>query len=149
MSDENAKTSILDALNAVFGEDKVKSNISVDQNVAVASWSATSRPRCRGSRARMSTQFKGETVDVGGSTMGDSARDVIIAALNSALGGRRRRRADGQDRRGGRDRQRQGDERAYAASTGFLHVEDLLVALDDGRHLRLGQRRSAGSTACS
>jgi OmpA-OmpF porin, OOP family len=87
VSDDNAKTSILNALNAVFGEDKVKSNISVDQNVAAASWLgdfAAALQALKGTN--VDAVFKGETVDVGGSTMGDSARDAIIAALNSALG---------------------------------------------------------------
>ena len=87
VSDDNAKTSILNALNAVFGEDKVKSNISVDQNAAAASWLgnfAAALQALKGTNA--DAVFKGETVDVGGSTMGDSARDAIIAALKSALG---------------------------------------------------------------
>ncbi len=87
VSDDNAKTSILNALNSVFGEDKVKSNISVDQNAAAASWLgnfAAALQALKGTNA--DAVFKGDTVDVGGSTMGDSARDAIIAALKSALG---------------------------------------------------------------
>ena len=38
MRDEDAKTSIVNALNAVFGADKVKSAISVDQSATAASW---------------------------------------------------------------------------------------------------------------
>ncbi|HEY1887962.1 MAG TPA: YidB family protein, partial [Roseiarcus sp.] len=36
--DQDAKTSIVDALNAVFGADKVKSDISVDPSAVAASW---------------------------------------------------------------------------------------------------------------
>ena len=87
VSDDNAKTSILNALNAVFGEDKVKSNISVDQNAAAASWLGNFAAALQALKGtNVDAVFKGETVDVGGSTMGDSARDAIIAALKSALG---------------------------------------------------------------
>jgi OmpA-OmpF porin, OOP family len=87
VSDDNAKTSILNALNAVFGEDKVKSNISVDQNAAAASWLGNFAAALQALKGmNVDAVFNGETVDVGGSTMGDSARDAIIAALKSALG---------------------------------------------------------------
>ena len=36
--DDDAKTSIVDALNAVFGADKVKSDISVDKSATPAPW---------------------------------------------------------------------------------------------------------------
>jgi OmpA-OmpF porin, OOP family len=87
VSDDNAKTSILNALNAVFGEDKVKSNISVDQNAATASWVGNFAAALQALKgANVDAVFNGDKVDVGGAAMEDSARDAIIAALKSALG---------------------------------------------------------------
>jgi outer membrane protein OmpA-like peptidoglycan-associated protein/uncharacterized protein YidB (DUF937 family) len=86
--DDDAKTSIVDALNAVFGADKVKSDISVDKSAAPASWLVNFRAALdalKGSNA--DAIFEGDRVNVGGATMGDAARDKIIAALRSALGG--------------------------------------------------------------
>ena len=85
--DEDAKTSILNALNAVFGADKVKSEISVDQSAAAASWLGNFRAALEALKgANVDAIFEGDKVNVGGSAMGDAARDKIIAALKSALG---------------------------------------------------------------
>lgn len=54
--DEDAKTSILDALNAVFGADKVKSAISIDQSAAAAPWLGNFRAASKRSKARTSPQ---------------------------------------------------------------------------------------------
>ena len=87
VSDDNAKTLILNALNAVFGEDKVKSNISVDQNAAAASWVGNFAAALQALKgANVDAVFNGDKVDVGGAAMEDSARDAIIVALKSALG---------------------------------------------------------------
>ena len=85
--DQDAKATILDALNAVFGADKVKSDISVDQSAAAASWLGAFRAALEALKgANVDAIFEGDKVNVGGSAMGDAARDEIIAALKSALG---------------------------------------------------------------
>jgi OOP family OmpA-OmpF porin len=85
--DEDAKTSILNALNAVFGADKVKSDISVDQNASSASWLGNFRAAIEALKgANVDAVFDGDKVNVGGSAMGSAARDKIIEALKSALG---------------------------------------------------------------
>jgi outer membrane protein OmpA-like peptidoglycan-associated protein len=85
--DDDAKTSILNALNAVFGADKVKTDISIDQNAGAASWLGNFRAAIDALKgANADAVFEGDKVNVGGATMGDPARDKIIAALKSALG---------------------------------------------------------------
>ena len=85
--DEDTKTSIVNALNAVFGADKVKSAISVDQGAAPASWLGNIRAGLEALKgANVDAIFEGDKVNVGGGAMGDSARGKIIAALSSALG---------------------------------------------------------------
>ena len=85
--DQDAKATILDALNAVFGADKVKSDISVDQSAAPASWLGAFRAALEAIKgANVDAIFEGDKVNVGGSAMEDAARDEIIAALKSALG---------------------------------------------------------------
>jgi OmpA-OmpF porin, OOP family len=85
--DENAKTSIVDALNAVFGADKVKSAISIDQSAAAASWLGKIRAGLEALKgANVDAIFEGDEVNVGGAAMDDSVRSKIIAALSSALG---------------------------------------------------------------
>ena len=87
MRDEDAKTSIVDALNAVFGADKVKSDISVDKSATAASWLGVFRAALEAIKgANVDAIFQGDKVNVGGAAMGDAARDKIIAALKSALG---------------------------------------------------------------
>jgi outer membrane protein OmpA-like peptidoglycan-associated protein/uncharacterized protein YidB (DUF937 family) len=85
--DEGAKTSIVNALNAVFGADKVKSAISVDPSAAAASWLGNIRAALEALKgANVDAIFEGNKVNVGGAAMDDSARGKIIAALSSALG---------------------------------------------------------------
>jgi len=85
--DEDAKTSIVNALNAVFGADKVKSAISVDPSAVAASWLGNIRAGLEALKgANVDAIFEGDKVNVGGGAMGDSARGKIIAALSSALG---------------------------------------------------------------
>ncbi len=85
--DEDAKTSILNALNAVFSADKVKSDISVDKSAAAVSWLGNIRAALEALKGpNVDAIFEGDKVNVGGSAMGDAARDKIIAALRSALG---------------------------------------------------------------
>ena len=85
--DQDAKATILDALNAVFGGDKVKSDISVDQSAAAPPWLGAFRAALEALKgANVDAIFEGDKVSVGGATMDDAARDEIIAALKSALG---------------------------------------------------------------
>jgi OOP family OmpA-OmpF porin len=85
--DEDAKTSIVNALNAAFGADKVKSAISIDPSAQAASWLASLRAAFEALKgANVDAIFEGDKVNVGGAAMGDSARDKVIAALKSALG---------------------------------------------------------------
>jgi outer membrane protein OmpA-like peptidoglycan-associated protein/outer membrane biosynthesis protein TonB len=85
--DQDAKTSITDALNAVFGADKVKSEIGVDKNATTASWLGNLRAGLEALKgANVDAIFEGNKVNVGGAAMDDSARGKIIAALSSALG---------------------------------------------------------------
>ena len=85
--DEDAKTSIVNALNAVFGADKVKTAISIDPGAAAASWLGNIRAALEALKgANVDAIFEGDKVNVGGGAMGDSARGKIIAALSSALG---------------------------------------------------------------
>jgi outer membrane protein OmpA-like peptidoglycan-associated protein/uncharacterized protein YidB (DUF937 family) len=85
--DEEAKTSIVDALNAVFGADKVKSAISVDQSAAAAAWLGNLRAAFEALKGENTDAiFEGDKVNVGGGAMGDAARDKIVAALKTALG---------------------------------------------------------------
>jgi OOP family OmpA-OmpF porin len=85
--DEDAKTSILDALNAVFGADKVKTDISLDQGAAAAPWLGAFRAALDALKdGNVDAIFEGDKVNVGGAAMGDAARDTIIAALKNALG---------------------------------------------------------------
>jgi outer membrane protein OmpA-like peptidoglycan-associated protein len=85
--DEDAKTSILNAMNAVFGQDHVKSDIGVDQNATAASWiSAFPAALDALKGGNVDVIFEGDKVNVGGAHLEDAARDKIIARLKSALG---------------------------------------------------------------
>ena len=87
MRDEDAKTSIVNALNAVFGADKVKSAISIDPSATTASWLGNLRAGLEALKgANVDAIFEGNKVNVGGAAMDNSARGKIIAALSSALG---------------------------------------------------------------
>jgi outer membrane protein OmpA-like peptidoglycan-associated protein/uncharacterized protein YidB (DUF937 family) len=87
VSDDEAKTSIIDALNAVFGADKVKSDISVDKGATPAPWLGVFRAALEAIKgANVDAIFQGDKINVGGAAMGDAARDKIIAALKSAVG---------------------------------------------------------------
>jgi OOP family OmpA-OmpF porin len=85
--DQDAKTTIVDALNAVFGADKVKSDISVDMSAAAAPWLGAFRSALDAIKgANVDAIFEGDKISVGGAAMGDAVRDKIIAALKSAVG---------------------------------------------------------------
>jgi OmpA-OmpF porin, OOP family len=85
--DQDAKTSITDALNAVFGADKVKSDIGVDKNATTAPWLGKFRAALEAIKgANVDAIFKGDQISVGGASMDDAAREKIVAALKSAVG---------------------------------------------------------------
>jgi OmpA-OmpF porin, OOP family len=85
--DDDSKTSILNALNDVFGADNVKSDISVNQNAGAAPWLGAFRAALDALKgANVDALFVGDQVNVGGAAIEDAARDKIIEALKSALG---------------------------------------------------------------
>jgi outer membrane protein OmpA-like peptidoglycan-associated protein len=85
--DQDAKTSMTDALNAVFGADKVKSDISVDKNVTTAPWLGVFRATLDAIKsANVDAIFQGDKINVGGAAMEDAARDKVIAALKGVVG---------------------------------------------------------------
>jgi OmpA-OmpF porin, OOP family len=85
--DQDAKTSITDALNAVFGADKVKSDIGVDKNATTAPWLGVFRAALDAIKGdNVDAIFQGDKINVGGATMGDAARDTVIAALKGVVG---------------------------------------------------------------
>ena len=85
--DQDAKTSITDALNAVFGADKVKSDIGVDKNATTAPWLGVFRAALDAIKgANVDAIFQGDKINVGGAAMSDSARDTVIAALKGVVG---------------------------------------------------------------
>jgi OmpA-OmpF porin, OOP family len=85
--DQDAKTSITDALNAVFGSDKVKSDIGVDKNATTAPWLGAFRAALDAIKgANVDAIFQGDKINVGGAAMGDAARDKVIAALKGVVG---------------------------------------------------------------
>ena len=70
MRDEDAKTSIVNALNAVFGADKVKSAISIDPSATAASWLGNLRAGLEALKgANVDAIFEGNKVNVGGGAM--------------------------------------------------------------------------------
>jgi len=85
--DDGAKTSITDALNAVFGADKVKSDIGVDKNATAAPWLGMFRAALDAIKgANVDAIFQGDKINVGGAAMSDDARDKVIAALKGVVG---------------------------------------------------------------
>jgi OmpA-OmpF porin, OOP family len=85
--DDDAKTSIIDALNAVFGADKVKSDVSIDKSATAAPWLGAFRAALETIKgANVDAIFEGDKINVGGAAMGDATRDKIVAALKSAVG---------------------------------------------------------------
>ena len=85
--DQDAKTSITDALNAVFGADKVKSDIGVDKNATAAPWLGVFRAALDAIKgANVDAIFQGDKINVGGAAMEDAARDKVIAALKGVVG---------------------------------------------------------------
>ena len=87
MRDEDAKTSIIDSLNAVFGANKVKSDIGVDKSATPPPWLGAFRAALEAIKGgNVDAIFQGDKVNVGGASMDDIARGKIIAALTSVVG---------------------------------------------------------------
>jgi OmpA-OmpF porin, OOP family len=84
--DDATRTSIIDALQGVFGADKVKGEIAVNANAGAAPWLVGLRTAMENFKTSgVQAVFDGDSLKVGG-LIGDSNRDEIINSLRSALG---------------------------------------------------------------
>jgi len=84
--DEETRASILNALKAVFGADKVQGDITVDLNRGVAPWMVNFRNAVESLKTPgVQAVFDGNSVNLGG-VIGDADRDRIAASLKSVLG---------------------------------------------------------------
>ena len=84
--DEATRSSIIDSLNAVFGADKVKGDITIDANVGSTPWLVNLRTGLEHLKTPgVQAVFDGNSLKVGG-LIGDSDRDMIIGSLRSVLG---------------------------------------------------------------
>ena len=87
LHDEQARASVIDALNTVFGPDKIKGDISVDANRADPPWLANFRAAVDSLKILgVQATFEGGSVNVGGAIV-DADREKIVASLKDALGG--------------------------------------------------------------
>jgi outer membrane protein OmpA-like peptidoglycan-associated protein len=85
--DEETKASILNALKAVFGADKVQGDVAVDLNRGAAPWMVNFRNAVESFKTPgVQAVFDGNSVNLGG-LIGDADRDRITASLKSILGG--------------------------------------------------------------
>src|SRR5271166_5411788 len=83
--DDAMRTSIIDALQGVFGADKVKGEIAVNANAGAAPWLVGLRTAMENFKTSgVQAVFDGDSLKVGG-LIGDSDRDGIISSLRSAL----------------------------------------------------------------
>ncbi len=84
--DDATRTSIIDALQGVYGVDKVKGEIAVNANAGPAPWLVDFRTALENFKTSgVQAVFDGDSVKVGG-LIGESDRDGIISSLRSALG---------------------------------------------------------------
>jgi OmpA-OmpF porin, OOP family len=84
--DDATRTSIIDALQGVFGVDKVKGEIAVNANAGPAPWLVGLRSAMENFKTSgLQAVFDGNSLKVGG-LVGESDRDAIISSLRSALG---------------------------------------------------------------
>ena len=86
VGDDASRTAIMDALQSVFGTDKISGDLAVDDHFGPAPWTqdlgaTLENFRIAGSQAR----FDGDKVSVGG-TIPDEERGKIITSLQSTLG---------------------------------------------------------------
>ena len=87
LHDNQARAFVIDALNAVFGLDKIKGDIAIDANRADPSWLANFRTALGSLKSQgVQAAFEGESVKIGGA-IADADRDRIASSLKSALGG--------------------------------------------------------------
>ena len=85
--DEDTRNSIVDALKAVFGPDKMQGDIAVDLNRAAAPWLVNFRNAVESLKTPgVQAVFDGNSVNVGG-VIGDTERDRITNSLKNVLGG--------------------------------------------------------------
>ncbi len=84
--DDQARTSIVDALRGAFGADKIKGDIAIDANRAGAPWLAGLRGVLDPLKvAGVEAAFQGAAVNIGG-TVSDADRQKIISSIKPALG---------------------------------------------------------------
>jgi OmpA-OmpF porin, OOP family len=84
--DEETRTSILNALKAGFGADKVQGDIAIDLNRGGAPWLVNFRNAVESLKTPgVQAVFDGNSVNVGG-VVGDADRDRIIGSLRNVLG---------------------------------------------------------------
>jgi OmpA-OmpF porin, OOP family len=84
--DDQARTSIVDALRGAFGADKIKGDIAVDANRAGAPWLAGLRGALDPLKVPgVEAAFQGAAVNIGG-TVSDAVRQKIISSIKPALG---------------------------------------------------------------
>ena len=87
LHDEQARASVINALNTVFGPDKIKGDISVDANRADPPWLANFRAAVNSLKILgVHATFEGGSVNIGGAIV-DADGEKIVASLKDALGG--------------------------------------------------------------
>jgi OOP family OmpA-OmpF porin len=84
--DDQTRTSILEALKAAFGADKLKGEVAVDANRDVAPWLANLRAALDALKSpNVEAIFDGGSVSVGGA-IPDADREKVMSSIKSALG---------------------------------------------------------------
>ena len=84
--DDYTRTSILEALKAAFGADKLKGEVAVDANRDVAPWLANLRAALDALKSpNVEAIFDGGSVSVGGA-IPDADREKVMSSIKSALG---------------------------------------------------------------
>jgi OmpA-OmpF porin, OOP family len=84
--DEETRTTIINALKAVFGADKIQGDIGIDLNRGAAPWLVNLRTTLENFKAPgVQAVFDGNSVNLGG-TINDADRDRISNSLKGVLG---------------------------------------------------------------
>jgi len=87
--DDQTRTSILEALKAAFGADKLKGEVAIDANRDVAPWLANLRAALDALKSpNVETIFDGGSVSVGGA-IPEADRGKVMSSIKSALAGDR------------------------------------------------------------